>query len=36
VVKVNVALAGLPRFTARPDLPPAGDTGSVELSPSLE
>ena len=35
VVKVNVALAGLPRFTARPDLPPEGYTGSVELSPSL-
>lgn len=36
VVKVNVALAGLPRFTARPDLAPEGYTGSVELSPSLE
>ncbi|HEY7224085.1 MAG TPA: NAD(P)/FAD-dependent oxidoreductase [Micromonosporaceae bacterium] len=35
VVKVNVALAGLPRFTARPDLPPAGLSGSVEIAPTL-
>jgi phytoene dehydrogenase-like protein len=36
VVKVNVALAGLPKFSARPDLPPAGYTGSVDIAPSLQ
>jgi len=35
VVKVNVALAGLPTFTARPDLPPAALSGSVEIAPTL-
>jgi phytoene dehydrogenase-like protein len=35
-VKVNVALAGLPRFAARPDLPPAGYSGAIELAQSLE
>jgi phytoene dehydrogenase-like protein len=35
-VKVNVALSGLPRFTASPDMPLEHYTGAIELSPSLE
>ncbi len=35
VVKINLALAGLPRFSTRPDLPPAALSGSVDLAPSL-
>jgi phytoene dehydrogenase-like protein len=38
VVKVNIALSELPRFTARPDDAeiPEHLTGSVEMSPSME
>ncbi len=35
-VKVNVALSGLPRFTASPDMPPEHYSGAIELSPSLD
>ncbi|MEU8269662.1 NAD(P)-binding protein [Sphaerisporangium sp. NPDC049002] len=36
VVKINVALSGLPRFTSNPDLSPQQLSGSVELCHSLE
>ena len=32
-VKVNVALSGLPRFTARPQMPAEHYTGAIEISP---
>src|SRR6185503_8741685 len=35
-VKVNVALAGLPRFLAAPDMPLEHYSGAIELSPSLD
>jgi phytoene dehydrogenase-like protein len=35
-VKVNVALSGLPRFAARPDMPLAQYSGAIELAQSLE
>jgi phytoene dehydrogenase-like protein len=35
-VKVNVALSGLPRFAARPDMPHEHYTGPIELAQSLE
>jgi phytoene dehydrogenase-like protein len=35
-VKINVALSGLPRFAARPDMPLAHYSGAIELSQSLE
>ncbi|MFC6084480.1 phytoene desaturase family protein [Sphaerisporangium aureirubrum] len=36
VVKINIALSALPRFTARPDLAPEQLSGSVELCHDLE
>ncbi|WP_424530920.1 phytoene desaturase family protein [Sphaerisporangium viridialbum] len=36
VVKINVALSALPRFTSNPDLSPQQLSGSVELCHSLE
>jgi phytoene dehydrogenase-like protein len=35
-VKINVALSGLPRFGARPDMPLAHYSGAIELSQSLD
>jgi len=35
-VKINLALSGLPRFAATPDMPHEHYTGAIELSPSLE
>ena len=35
-VKINVALSGLPRFAARPDMPAEHYTGPIELAQSLE
>ncbi|GAA1832699.1 NAD(P)/FAD-dependent oxidoreductase [Luedemannella flava] len=35
-VKVNVALSGLPRFAAAPDMPLEHYSGAIELAPSLD
>ena len=35
-VKINIALSGLPRFAARPDMPAEHYTGPIELAQSLE
>jgi phytoene dehydrogenase-like protein len=35
-VKINVALSGLPRFAARPDMPAEHYTGPIELAQSLD
>jgi phytoene dehydrogenase-like protein len=35
-VKINLALAGLPRFAARPDMPLEHFTGPIELAQSLD
>jgi phytoene dehydrogenase-like protein len=34
-VKINLALSGLPRFAARPDMPPEHYSGAIELAQSL-